>query len=244
MSKTVEENNYYIYCISYHTLDNSVTEIMGHHNQVVFRLGFKELVAYVSMTACTHIETNYENLQCHENVIIQLMKNYDVLPMSFSTICKSKESIIEMLQKYYEEFLRNLGNITGKVELGIKVFYKLDFEEEDKKDKELLIKPKEYMMKRYERYCNRQKKIDEILYVIDEQHKALADIAVDNCYTKPLKNNLIFNASYLVLIDKKEGFDYAVDEMIKNNPAYKILYSGPWPAYHFVNIVQEGDGNE
>lgn len=216
----------------------------GHEDQLVYKLKYKELSAYVSKTASTHLEATYENLQCHESVIIQLMREQDVLPMNFSTIFRAESSIIEMLSKYYDQLIRNLENITGKIELGIKVFYKLNLEDEDKKDKELLKDPKEYMLKRYERYQNRQTKVNEILSVIEEQHKVLADLAVDNCNAKPLKNNLIFNASYLVQKDKKEEFDHAVAEMIIKNPSYKILYSGPWPAYHFVNLIREGEENE
>jgi len=239
----MDENNYYIYCIALNAFDIE-EEVIGHNHQIIFKVVYKDLAAYVSRTALTYFETSYDNLQCHEKVISELMKNTGVLPMCFSTICKSKESVIEMLQKYYDQFIQNLEDVAGKVELGIKAFYKIDFEEEDKKDKELLKIPKDYMLKRYERYCNRQKQINEILLPIETSHKVLVEIAADSCYTKPLKNNLIFNASYLVLKDKKECFDLAVEEMQKNNPAYKILYSGPWPAYHFVNIVREGEENE
>lgn len=239
----MEVNNYYIYCITLNTSDIN-ENIRGHNNQLIFKLVYRELAAYVSKTDFTYIETNYENLQCHENVISSFMENFEVLPMCFSTICKSKENVIEMLQKYYDQFIKNLDDVAGKVELGIKVFFKLDFEQEDKKDKELMKTPKEYMLKRYERYCNRQKQIDEILLPIEKSHKVLAEIAAGSLYTKPLKNNLIFNASYLVTKDEKEGFDHVVEEMKKNNPAYKILYSGPWPAYHFVNIIREGEEDE
>lgn len=239
----MEENNYYIYCIALNTAELG-EEILGHNNQTVFRLEYKKLAAFVSKTALTHIEADFNNLQGHEAVIAKLLGHFCVLPMCFSTICKSEKSVLVLLQKYYDQFIKNLEELDGKVELGIKVFYRLDFEEEDKKDKELLKTPKDYMLKRYERYCNRQKKIDDILFSIEESHKALNEIASDSCYTKPLKNNLIFNASYLVSKDRKTTFDQAVEEMKKNNPTYKILYSGPWAAYHFVTIVQEGEEDE
>ncbi|MDF2543920.1 MAG: gas vesicle protein GvpF [Herbinix sp.] len=239
----MDDNNLYVYCIAFLSADK-VLAIKGHQDQLIYRVVYKDLAAFVSKTSCTHIDATYDNLQCHEKVITQLMKDSDVLPMNFTTIFKSERSVIEMLQRYYDQLLRNLEHITGKIELGIKVFYKLNFENEDKKDKELLNSPKEYMMKRYERFCNRQLKVDEILSVIEEQHKLLAATAVDNCYKEPLKNNLIFNASYLIKKEKKEEFDRIVADMIIKNPTYKIFYSGPWPAYHFVSIVQEGEENE
>lgn len=239
--RVMVENNSYVYCVSYNRPDIDLDTIIGHQNYNITKLVYKELAAYVSKTASTYIDSNYENLQCHENVISKIMKQQDVLPMCFSTICKSEEGVIEMLHSYYDQFIKNIEYITGKNELGIKVFYKLDFEEEDKQDKELLKLPKEYMRVRYERYCNRQKRMDEVLFTIEEYHKKLVDIAVDSCYKKPMRNNLIFNASYLVQADLKDKFDHAVAEMKASNPGYKILYSGPWPAYHFVNIVREGE---
>lgn len=237
------ENNIYIYCISHNTLVSD-SSMIGFHNEQIYQLKYKDLSAYVSKILFTHVEVNFENLQCHENVITHIMKECDVLPMKFSTICKSEQSVIELLQKYYMQFIHNLENIAGKIELGIKVFYKLNFEEEDKVDKELLNDPKQYMRKRYERYCSRQKKVDGTLMTIMVQHRNLMNIASDTCYNTPLKNNLIFNASYLVLNDKKEEFDIEVDKIKKSLPEYKILYSGPWPAYHFVNIKPEGEENE
>ena len=239
----MERNNLYIYCITYHQPAMEMNILPGHNKQPVYTIIYENLAAYVSDTTYTYIEAKYENLQCHENVIRGLMEKSDILPMRFSTICKDKESVIEMLQRYYPQFIKNLDYIAGKVELGIKVFFKLDFEKEDERDKELLKVPREYMRKRYERYCSRQSRIDEILYSIEQYHKNLEEIAVGSSYSKPLKNNLIFNASYLVEAEKQDSFEKVVLEMKKNNPAYKILYSGPWPAYHFVNIVREGEEN-
>lgn len=237
----MEGNNLYVYCISYYRPDLERDTVTGHDNQPVFFIPYHELAACVSTTSLTSMEAGYERLKCHEDMISGLMEKTDILPMRFSTICKSRESVTEMLRKYYDQFVSNLAYISGRIELGIKVFYKLDFEKEDKKDKELLKVPREYMMKRYERYCERQSKIEESLSAIEKYHRGLKDIAVDSCYTKPLKNNLIFNASYLVEGEKKDSFDLAVEKMKEDNSAYKILYSGPWPAYHFVNIVKEGE---
>lgn len=237
----MERYNYYIYCITFSNPEGDTDNIKGFQDEPVFCLEYKKLTAYVSRTDSTYFETTYENLGCHEGVIAYIMKKQDVLPMSFSTICKSEEKVTAMLEKYYDQFITNIKNIEGKMELGIKVFYKLNFEEEDKNDKVLLKSPKEYMMKRYGRYQSRQKQVDDVLAVIEEYHKILSDIAAKSCYTKPLKNNLVFNASYLILKNQKQRFDNIVKEMKEKNPAYKILYSGPWPAYHFVNIIKEGE---
>lgn len=244
MINNMEYGNYYIYCITRHTKDLSDNKIQGFHEEAVFFIGYKELVAYVSMTSFTYLEANYDNLKRHEDVIGGVMKECAVLPMRFSTICKSKDKVIAMLQDYYPQFMRGLVRVEGKVEMGIKVFYKLNFEQEDKQDKELIVKPKDYMMRRYERFRMRQSRIDEVLKPIEEFHKKLSEIAKETISTKPLKNNLIFNASYLVDRERRHEFNQAVMEMIHQNPTYKIHYSGPWPAYHFVNIDKEEVNHE
>ncbi len=238
----MEYGNYYIYCISHDTKIDIKVE--GFHNELVSCIVYKNLVAYVSLTNFTYLEANFDNLQKHEEVIGCVQEKAAVLPMSFSTICKSEEKVLELLKTYYTQFNQNLERIKGKEEMGIKVFYRLDFEAEDKQDKELMTNPKEYMMKRYERFQTRQNRIDNVLKPIEDYHKKLVECASESIAVRPLKNNLIFNASYLVEKGRRTEFDQAVRELIRNNPTYKIHYSGPWPAYHFVNIDREGVNDE
>lgn len=172
------------------------------------------------------------------------MEYYAVLPFSFSTISNNELNIIEMLQKYYNQFKKNLEKVNGKIELGIKIFYKLDYEKEDAEDKIQCKTGKDYITKRYKRYLDRKKQTENILSIVNDFHDNLRDLCTDSCFSNPMKNNLIFNASYLV--DKKKIDDFIKYVLNEKNkyPGYKIFYSGPWSPYHFVEIIKEGDEDE
>lgn len=242
-----ENGNLYIYCVAQSTPDTDNTpdrdyihSIQGHLNAPVFGISRGDFTAYVSVIPLSSLEVTYENLRRHEDVISGVMKKHEVLPMSYSTVSGSKEAVVQMLEKYAAQFKENLERIKGKVELGFKVFYKLNIETAEKSPPETTrtdISPKEYIMRMYERYQKNQRLTDVPLSAVNGFHGILSAIACESSFTKPLKNNLIFNGSYLVRKEDKTVFDKSVDDIITLNREYKIVYSGPWPAYHFINIV-------
>jgi len=148
------------------------------------------------------------------------------------------------LRQYYDQFSGNLSRLEGKVELGLKVFYRLGPDEEEKKTAAEDETPKDYMMRRYERYLARRNQLDAVMSRIDLLHAQLSALACESSFTKPVKNNLIFNASYLVAEYGRVTFDEAVEKAKITYPEFKLLYSGPWPTYHFVRLKSEGDTDE
>lgn len=249
MEKIREENrismegNIYLYCIISELRDNVNFETYGHEKSEIFTIHYSDLCAVVSGTLKTSYEPVLENLQCHENVISEIMKKYDVLPMSFSTISKNKNDITDMLKKYYDQFKANLNKTVGKVEMGVKIFYKFNFEEEDKEDITSCKNGKDYMKIRYERHKLRKKLIESILDPVDNLHDMLITLSDDNYSSRPMKNNLIFNGAYLVCKEKVNEFLNILKEEEKKYSTYKIIYSGPWSPYHFVRIIKEGENN-
>lgn len=79
------ESNYYIYCIIGVT-DAANVEAKGFEKRDVSILPYSDICAIVSETPVTHYDPTLENLQCHENVINNLMASCDVLPMRFQLL--------------------------------------------------------------------------------------------------------------------------------------------------------------
>lgn len=238
------KTNYYVYCIISDFDKNTVFQFNGHDGEEILIVPYRDICACISKTKITSYESTLKNLQCHENVIENIMKNYTVLPMSFSNICKTKENINLLLIKYYDQFKENLKRVEDKVELGIKIFYRLDFEKENKSDKEQCKSAKEYMFRRFDRYLERKKRTESIVAVAEDLHIKLYEISKESTYKKPLRNNLIFNGAYLVEKDKIQEFSKIVEEVKEKYVSYKIIFSGPWPPYHFASIVKEGEEDE
>jgi hypothetical protein len=235
--------NYYIYCITSPLPEGINIGITGMDGEKVFAIYYKDICALVSKSMKTSCEPNLENLRCHEKVAASAMEFCSVLPLSFSTICRDEDSIRTLLEKYYNQFKENLAKIQGKVELGIKIFYKFNFEEENKQDKTQCLDPKEYMKRKYGIYQERKKQMESITKAADEIHSILSNMAHESIYEKPFKNNLVFNGAYLVGKEDIEKFSKRVAEIRPRHSEYKIIYSGPWCPYHFVTLIKEGVEN-
>ncbi|MPM42502.1 hypothetical protein SDC9_89167 [bioreactor metagenome] len=232
----------YIYCITRENPDTACPKVSGHQGGEIVKIPYRQIAAFISKTSQSYFEPTFENLSRHEEVISFFMKEGSPLPMRFSTILSSEEKIKAMLETYYDQFMENLEKVEGKVELGVKVFCKLEIQEEKAAMPET-SSPREYMLARYCQYQSRQRQTEGIMKETERLHDRLAALSCESSYTRPMKNNLFFNASYLVAKDQKEAFDREAEHLKKQYPAFKIVYSGPWPAYHFVTISKE-DENE
>lgn len=146
------------------------------------------------------------------------------------------------MEKYYEQLKQNFIKIQNKVELGIKVFYKIAplLKEEPVTDST----GKAYFLKKYNQYLDRKSKLEPYINRVGNIHSRLAKLAHDSCCTNPLRNNLLMNASYLVSRDMADIFSEDIEHIKEEYNAFKIVYSGPWPPYHFVKVKEEGDENE
>jgi len=186
---------YYIYCITSAIPDDSLVNIKGIEDEKIIVIHFKDICALVSPTHLTRHEPTFENLKCHEQVANIAMKFCTVLPLSFSSIIQNEDNVCRVLEKYYQQLKENLENVNGKVELGIKIFYKLDYEVQDKLDKKDVVTPKMYMEKRFERYLERKKQMEEITHVLDAIHDNLVQEACSSHFSKPFNNNFNFKLS-------------------------------------------------
>ena len=64
-----------------------------------------------------------ENLLAHELVNETVMRDHTVIPMSFGTIFRTHEDVVELLRSTGTAFSDVLNTIRGKIELGPKVVW-------------------------------------------------------------------------------------------------------------------------
>ena len=62
-----------------------------------------------------------ENVLAHERVGETVMRNHTVIPMSFGTVFKTRDDIVELLRAAYEAFNDVLNKMQDKLEFGLKV---------------------------------------------------------------------------------------------------------------------------
>lgn len=221
-------------------------EQLGMDKQKVFTIEYKDILAVVSNSDYKVYDLSSENLLIHDRVLKEIMGKSDVLPFNFSNVLKSKKNLTNFLNSTHIHILKMLRKVSGRVELGLKIFIKNEkFSEEietgeikklksqienldEKKSHFLKMDLGELVKKSIE---EKQKECERKIFEPLKQHCASAKI--NNCSTI----KMILNAAFLVDQNKKEIFDEKIDEICsKYEERFILKYSGPWPPYNFIEI--------
>ena len=184
----------------------------------------------------------------HQGAVSLVMDKKDtVIPISFGNVFQSKEDVKALLENLYPQFEKLFPAIKGKVELGLKVIGKKEWLEEMVKDNPEVekmssaVKGKSESAGYYDRiklggmaqklFASLQNEIKQEVFTPLEE---TAEAAKAN---DPLGEKMLLNASFLIDRDKEELFDEKINEAHEKwKDKVDFNYSGPWPAYNFVNI--------
>src|SRR5262245_23530295 len=95
----------YVYCIvrSSDALQFGAIGI-GAKPAEVHTVNYKSIAAVVSDTPIELHDPTRENVLAHERVNETVMRRHTVIPMSFGTVFKTREDIIELLRSAYDAF--------------------------------------------------------------------------------------------------------------------------------------------
>src|SRR5918998_766612 len=123
---TVEEGKY-VYCIIKSPKPREFGQIgIGEGANPVYTVHFGELAAVVSDTPIRIYDPTRENVLAHELVNETVMREHTVIPMSFGTIFRTRDDIVELLKSTYQAFEDVLEKMRDKIEFGLKVLWDRD----------------------------------------------------------------------------------------------------------------------
>src|SRR5262249_4044716 len=94
---------------------------IGADPSEVYTVHYKNLAAVVSDAPLEMLDSTRENVLAHERVNETVMREHTVIPMSFGTIFKTREDIVELLRSAAEAFGDVLNKMQNKLEFGLKV---------------------------------------------------------------------------------------------------------------------------
>ena len=207
----------------------------------------------VSDSSVKQYESTRKDMMAHETVIETVMREFTLLPVRFGTVADSAsptQDIQKLLRSRFEEFHRLLGDMEGKVELGLKAFWRdekavfgeIIAENGDirKLRDSLSGKPPEAThfdrmrlgeMVKEALNRKRAKEAAEILLPL----RPIAHRVREN---EALVDRMVVNAAFLVDKTREPEFDQAVSELERQLGQRVVLkYVGLAPPYNFVNIV-------
>ncbi|HEX5719056.1 MAG TPA: GvpL/GvpF family gas vesicle protein [Thermoanaerobaculia bacterium] len=246
-SRPSEQSGKYVYCIIQTAEPLRFGRIgIGSEPADVHTVSYKDIAAVVSDTPLEVYDPTRENVLAHERVNEAVMRSYTVLPMSFSTVFKTREDIVELLRTAYDAFHDVLTKMQDKLEFGLKVLWEpeLVIREIEKDDDNLRLLRQQISHQKGSTYFARMqygRLVDSLLAersetLVAEIFSALGAVSVASRANKPIGDKMILNAAFLVSRDRESDFDSKVKEIDAKYENLMFKYTGPWPPYNFVNI--------
>ena len=219
---------------------------IGADPSEVHSVHYKNLAAVVSDAPLEVLDSTRENVLAHERVNETVMREHTVIPMSFGTIFKTREDIVELLRSAAEAFGDVLNKMQNKLEFGLKVLWDRDqaIREVESENEDIGRLKKEISGQKGPTYFARMqygRLVDAALQSCSERYVAdildlLRDVSVASRVNKPIGDKMIMNAAFLISRDQEAAFDAKVKSIAVKFEKLTFKYTGPWPPYNFVNI--------
>lgn len=253
---TQTEEGKYVYCVIAASEPHSFGAIgIGGEPSEVQTVNYQDIAAVASDTPLEVYDPTRENVLAHERVNEAVMREFTVIPMSFGTVFKTREDIVELLRSAYDAFKDVLQKMKGKVEFGLKILWEPEIviKEIEKEDENLRRLRQEISSQEGSTYFARMqygRLVDSLLQersgqLATEILTSLSSTSVASRTNKPIGDKMILNAAFLVQREQEEAFDAAVTDVGARYPFLNFKYTGPWPPYNFVNIrlkLERADG--
>jgi hypothetical protein len=237
----------YVYCIIRASQPLKFGAIgMDEQWPEVSTINFKDMAAVISDIPLAPLDSTRENVLAHERVNETVMRDHTVIPMSFGTIFKTREDIVELLRSAYDAFADVLLKMQDKLEFGLKVLWDRDeivrtIEQEDEDIHRLKTEISSQKGSTYFARMQYGRLIDGALQQRSERYVAeffqgLRDVSVASRVNRAIGDKMIMNAAFLVQRDQEPAFDKRIKEIASRFDKLTFKYTGPWPPYNFVNI--------
>lgn len=221
---------------------------IGNRNDLVYTIHHGGLAAVVSNTPIMIHDPTRDSVLAHENVNETVMKEFTVIPMSFSTVFRTEEDVVEFL-KHTTDALRDvLRRMKDKIEFGLKVNWDTDTvlrELEQEREDIRRLKEGVSSNRTSSTYFARvqlgrlieQAMTEKAASYVREIYDNLRPVATASRENKPIGEKMILNAAFLIERGRAVDFEKTVLDMATHYEGrLRLSHSGPWPPYNFVNI--------
>jgi hypothetical protein len=237
----------YVYCVIRSSAPLKFGAIgMDDQWAEVYTVNYKDMAAVVSDVPMEPLDSTRENVLGHERVNEIVMRDHTVIPMSFGTIFKTRDDILELLRSAYDAFNDVLNKMQDKLEFGLKVLWDRDdmvrvIETEDEDIHRLKNEISSQKGSTYFARMQYGRLIDGALQARSERYVAellnkLRDVSVASRINRAIGDKMIMNAAFLVQREQEPAFDRRIKQIASQFDKLTFKYTGPWPPYNFVNI--------
>jgi len=254
----IQKEGRYIYGIIRHAGPLNYGPIgMGKRGDAVYGINYRDISAVVSSSPIIIYEARRVNMITHETVLEEVMKQFSVLPVRFSTISEqdSDEGILKILEKDYPKFDEMLTRMEGKKELGLKILaHEAAMYESilEKYDEIRLLKAKLINLPVDKTHYQRMKIGEMVVEALKKETSYYRELILETLtpFSVEVKTNdnygemMILNVAFLIKNSSEPAFDEAVNGLdAKFGHLMTFKYVGTLPPYNFVNLVINTKGS-
>jgi hypothetical protein len=217
----------------------------GQEN-VVYTVHYQNVAMVVALVK-DEVLPDRLNLFAHQQIISEIMKQYCVIPMSFGNVFNSEQDVLLITEHLYDEFETLFSKLENKIEVGLKVFPKKEWINQEIKQNSVLSEWKSnkkdisdpslfYDQIRLGELAQNfvlrlEKEVEEQIYM------PLLGLAESGKQNSTIPGKTMLNAAYLLDRENEAAFDLKVNELFDEwKDKVEFKYTGPWPVYNFVNI--------
>lgn len=244
----------YLYCVIRLSEPRAFGPLgIGERGDELHTVSFNDIAVVTSNCPIRIYPLSRQNLLAHEKAIEEVMKEYTVLPIRFSTIAESEDKVRLILEKEYDNFKDLLNKLEGKKELGLKAIFSAEGGKEDiynyildKYQDIKTLKVKIETLPLEKTYYQRME-IGRMVETALQKEKEVCKEAILNNLSPlawEIKTNntygerMIINAAFLVEKHKEKDFDHEVSELdVKYSSRINFKYVVTVPPFNFVNLV-------
>ncbi|MDF2902620.1 MAG: gvpF [Bacillus sp. (in: firmicutes)] len=222
-----------------------MVRLNGQEN-VVYTVHYQNVAMVVALVKDEVLPDRF-NLFAHQQIISEVMKQYCVIPMSFGNVFHSEQDVLLITEHLYDEFETLFSKLENKIEVGLKVFPKKEWINQEMKQNSVLSEWKSnkkdisdpslfYDQIRLGELAQNfvlrlEKEVEEQIYI------PLLGLSESGKQNSTIPGKTLLNAAYLLDREKEAAFDLKVNELFDEwKDKVEFKYTGPWPVYNFVNI--------
>jgi len=223
---------------------------IGGRGDPVYTISDGHLAAVVSDSPQTEYDNSRRNMMAHQLVLEEVMQSFNLLPVRFGTIATDTAMITEKLLKARRNELDHLlEQMRGRVELGLKATWREEVVFREILDENPAIRKlrdgiarrpvnsthfdRIQLGERIAKAMDAKRMVDEQL-ILDR----LKPFAHKTKLNKPIGDQMVINAAFLLEQEVEPGLDAAIRQMdAEIGERFRFKYVGPVPPYNFVNIV-------
>ena len=199
----------YVYCVIPCPKERKSFGSLGFDAGEVYTLDYKDLAPVVSDVVYRDYAADEPEVVVHRSVVEQIMLEHSVIPVAFGMAFKTRKLLQIAMSAGYQAMQKAEQVVDGKVELGVKVFL-----------------PKDQVLMESARREQCSSDFLQRLLAVSSDWKKL----------KLFSDRLVLNAAFLVDKSAIDEFSMQVGMLTEKYDMLKVQYSGPWPAYNFVDI--------